>query len=346
MCVLTLFSSTPSTQPPYHHQAKLDWKKAREEKEEAERRRIDQIEADLQRKQRVDAIKRANQLMYEQTDKMKFLRGQQLYTDVIADREDQITLLHRKKEELKVDEQKWHDDMMVRLKESDRRQHEEVSRRKNKSKAISEIQQKQLLDTKNQLIKKLEADFVEGQLMKEMIQQDILDEQKIHYEKLQEAKERNAAMREANMNLQDLRTELLKVEGVEAAKRAEQVATMDRIVKARHGLEKKHFAERQAIRMKLIEIATKDLNARKEKEDGILEKHHAESEAKHQKEMAYRADRKKRQDAAIDRSRQMQIKLRQERKGSDKAAAALLAEHWKERNAEIEEEQHKEHTDR
>ena len=42
----------------------------------------------------------------------------------------------------------------------------------------------------------------------------------------------------------------------------------------------------------------------------------------------------------------MQIKLRQERKGSDKAAAALLAEHWKERNAEIEEEQHKEHTDR
>ena len=42
----------------------------------------------------------------------------------------------------------------------------------------------------------------------------------------------------------------------------------------------------------------------------------------------------------------MQIKLRQERKGEEKAAASLLAEHWKERNSEIEEEQHREHMDR
>ena len=93
-----------------------------QEKEEAERRRIDQIEADLQRKKRVDAIKRANQLMYEQTDKMKFLRGQQLYTDVIADREDQVAQKKKKEEDLKVEEQKWHDDMMKRLKESERRE--------------------------------------------------------------------------------------------------------------------------------------------------------------------------------------------------------------------------------
>lgn len=49
---------------------------------------------------------------------------------------------------------------------------------------------------------------------------------------------------------------------------------------------------------------------------------------------------------ACRRSRQMQIKLRQERKGEEKAAASLLAEHWKERNSEIEEEQHREHMDR
>ena len=279
----------------------MDWKKAREEKEEAERRRIDQIEADLQRKKRVDAIKRANQLMYEQTDKMKFLRGQQLYTDVIADREDQVAFLKQKERELKEYDQKCHDLQMAKLVESDRRDKEERDRRKNQSKAISEIQQKQLLDTKNQLIKKLKAAHVEGELMKEMIEQDILDEQRIHAEKMAEAKERNAAMRDANMNLQDLRKELLKVEEVEAAKRAEQVATMDRIVKARAALEKKHFAERQAIRMKLIESATKDLNARQEKEDNILEKHHKESEEKHAKDMAFRAERKKRQDFAIDR---------------------------------------------
>lgn len=112
--------------------AKLDWKKERADKEEAERRKTDQIEAELQRKTRVDAIKRANQLMYEQTDKMKFLRGQQLYTDVIADREDQVQFLKNKNQAEKEMEKHWHEDMMVRLKESDRREKVETDRRKSK----------------------------------------------------------------------------------------------------------------------------------------------------------------------------------------------------------------------
>ena len=71
---------------------------------------------------------------------------------------------------------------------------------------------------------------------------------------------------------QDLRKELLKVEQVESDRRKGQVESMDKIVKARAQLEKKHFEDRQRIRMRLIEEATKNLNALKVEEDRILEK--------------------------------------------------------------------------
>jgi len=69
-----------------------------------------------------------------------------------------------------------------------------------------------------------------------------------------------------------LRKELLKVEQVESDRRKGQVESMDKIVKARAQLEKKHFEDRQRIRMRLIEEATKNLNALKVEEDRILEK--------------------------------------------------------------------------
>ena len=326
--------------------AKLDWKKAREDERENERRKIDQHEAELQRKTRVDAIKRANQLMYEQTDKMKFLRGQQLYTDVIATREDQISALSKKRSALEKEEKKWHEEMLVRLKESERREIEETERRKAKSKDISEIQQKQLKDAKNQLVAKLKAAYVEGQLMKQMVEQDIVDEQRLHHTRMEESRQRNEEMKNANMNLKELRKELLKVEEVEAEKRRKQVEQMETIVKARTELEKKHFEQRQAMRRKIIEKATKDLEARQVQEQNILEKQHKESEKKHHEEMEKRRIRKAKQDAAIDRSRQMQIQLRSERSRTEKAAAQLLAEHWKDRNASIEEEEQKERMDR
>ena len=64
--------------------------KEREDILEAERQEVDRKEATLQKKKRMAAIERANMLLYEQTDKMKNLRSQQLYADVIRDRDHQV----------------------------------------------------------------------------------------------------------------------------------------------------------------------------------------------------------------------------------------------------------------
>merc|ERR1711998_327741 len=109
-----------------------NWKIEKLEKEEKERQLIDREEAELQKRMRIEAIKRANSILYEQTDKMKGLRSAQLFTDVIADREEQVAERSIKK--------KWTDErggdyyfvMMQQLAEANKKEEEEEKLRKAK----------------------------------------------------------------------------------------------------------------------------------------------------------------------------------------------------------------------
>lgn len=60
-----------------------NWKKQQEDLVEAKRRDVDKEEALLQRQMRAETIKRANDKLYEQTGKMKLLRSNLLYAEVI-----------------------------------------------------------------------------------------------------------------------------------------------------------------------------------------------------------------------------------------------------------------------
>lgn len=44
----------------------------------------------MRREARLEAIRKANDLLYDQTDKMKMLKSQRLYADVIHDRVGQV----------------------------------------------------------------------------------------------------------------------------------------------------------------------------------------------------------------------------------------------------------------
>lgn len=65
------------------HTTQENWKKKQEEEIEVKRRGIDREEAVLQRKLRAETIRKANDKLYEQTGKMKLLRSNLLYAEVI-----------------------------------------------------------------------------------------------------------------------------------------------------------------------------------------------------------------------------------------------------------------------
>ena len=81
------------------------------------------------------------------------------------------------------------------------REKADVEKRKSKHKDIQIIQSRQLEDTKQNLIQKLKDQHTEGKLIKQMVQDDIVAEQKTHLEKQSAARKQNEEMLKANMNL-------------------------------------------------------------------------------------------------------------------------------------------------
>lgn len=105
---------------------KESWIKERTEQEELKRQEVDRQEAELRRTLRLESIKKANDLIYEQTDKMKLFRGQELYAEVIHTRFQQIDRKKHLKEDDKVGEGKFHEEIMRRVKEG-----EEIEKKKD-----------------------------------------------------------------------------------------------------------------------------------------------------------------------------------------------------------------------
>merc|ERR1711967_82438 len=63
-------------------------------------------------------------------------------------------------------------------------------------------------------------------------------------------------------------------------------------------------------------------------------------------EMARRADRRAKQQAAIDRSRKMQLDMKQMKKDMEADAQVQMAHHWHVRNQQVEEEEKAEEIER
>ena len=79
------------------------------EKEENERREIDKQEAEIRKQARMTTIKRANDLLYDQTDKMKNLKSQLAYSDALAYRKIQIQEKADRIEAEKTEARKYHE---------------------------------------------------------------------------------------------------------------------------------------------------------------------------------------------------------------------------------------------
>merc|ERR1719164_242143 len=248
--------------------------------EEKERQEIDRKEAQLQKEMRISAIKRANTILYEQTDKMKNLRSQQMYCDVLADRAEQAEEKRLMKTWDAERERAHHEQMLAQITESEARERAEL-------KARMQCEEMTL----------------------------------------------------ANSHLKGLRSELQQAEAREEANRKEDLRKQEALNNARMTLEKNRFETRQAIRQRMIDRACEDLARIKNTEEVRLEKQAREKREQEDALEALRAERAARQGAAIDRSRQMQLQLKAEKRRAEREQTAAMVTHWKAKNEAIEKEE-------
>lgn len=110
--------------------------------------------------------------------------------------------------------------------------------------------------------------------------------------------------------------------------------------------EQKRFEEKLAIKQRMIDVATAQLIAASAQSDNREAKQAQEARAAEDAEMERRAERRRKQQAAIDRSRALQLKMKRDKKDAQKKADKQMALLYQRRNQQVEEETQAEELER
>ena len=143
------------------------------EDEEMERRRIDQVEFELQQEARLRVVERANKVAYQQQDIVKAFNSKLLMSDVLAEREVQKDIKLRKKEHEKRMTREWEELDKVKMEAFDEKVKEklvaEYDRKVSNTRAISD----QLHEFKMKYIKRMQDDMLEAELINRQVKEEL-----------------------------------------------------------------------------------------------------------------------------------------------------------------------------
>ena len=255
-------------------------------KEEEARMEIDRIEAEHSRTQRLEAIRRANALMYDQTDKMKGLKSQRAYADVIHYRETQVQ--ERLKRE--ADETEWgkqfHVAILERVAKGEAEEEEKKQRHAKTVKILAVARKEQVDEVRAQKAAERAVSDAIGQAIKDQAKKQQEDDYAAAVAKQARIAESNAAMVVANEKLLAVRRQILAQEEEAAAARDAEKDVIEGRKKALKALEIRRFEKSQETRQKIIDAAVKQLAAKSNKDEALLEKQVGEAKEKQEKAFA------------------------------------------------------------
>ena len=295
--------------------AKLRWKAEVLAREEEKRQEIDKKEEALRDQLRRETLQRAKSLQYEEHERVRLLRSQQLYTEVIETRQFQVKEKKEEAERNKMDESLWHEQTMKAISRASKKEEEKLTLKKKNSVETAramETQKHQVYDLARQI--KLSRMEEEKALMRKLEVENTKAEQELRKSK-QEA--RIESKRSVEKLAEDMQTKQDQERQREMADKERRQRDIDRssfVAKARSDLEAKHFQERQAARMLLSERASQELKNRSTKEVEIFIR---DQKAIEDKELARKEEETRKQlelEKAVHESRQKQIALKKEQR--------------------------------
>lgn len=259
---------------------KQNWKLEKEQMLEEKRLELDRENAGLQRQIRLETIAKANAALYEQTDKVKALRGSQLYSEVVetwaVQTKEQEVLKRREKDRTAA----YHAVSQRLAVDAEEKETKVAAALAQKEKGIADMQMRQLKECQDAYVSRLMCEQADG---KKLLDEAKAAEKKEQEEALQKKKEARAQMERmlaANEILQQNRTQQIEKDNEDLRKCAAERETMDGIAEARVSLEAKRFRERQSVRQAIIERATEQLLKCKQTSDRREEREAVEQRAK------------------------------------------------------------------
>ncbi|XP_076461037.1 cilia- and flagella- associated protein 210-like [Babylonia areolata] len=287
-------------------QRKLEARKQREEKEEAERLQIDIEEAQYQAAQRKVAIDKAKTQQYYQTDRVKNFHSALQLTEVLKERDAQIELNILKAKASEGQDREWLEKTQKELEDSIRRDQEAAMKRINAAKENKSFINKQITEHLREQEKEKAEDISEGKELKKL---------SVAYEREKERleairrEERLQMMHENQQQIQDVQ-KMKQLRDVQEEEENEEcrifAAAKRKMMRLRAEKEKEIYTQKQQqldrIREKLAAQMKQALdnederieNALKEKEEKRM-KEEKEKEAKLKKMLHEQAEHRARQ---------------------------------------------------
>ena len=261
---------------------------------------------------RLDSITRANEMLYEQTDRMKMLASKKLYCDVLHDRVQQINDKQIVKSKIVQEAANYHQKILQDVRDGEIMEQEKLKKAEEQIRTVAKSRKEQL----DELNKKRDDERIEKEAIgialkqraQEMLEDEIKQQEARHNLALYNKKEILAA----NAKLKNLRIELAKQEREAEAARDAQIIKIDAQNNERKAIDAKFQAKTQQKRQSIIDAAVKRLSEQINTETAILEKQEMEIKDREDKANSDKEAKRSAEWEAIIKSRTDQMKARDE----------------------------------
>lgn len=311
---------------------KENFLKDREEQEEKRRQEIDKQEAELRAQARLETIRKANDLLYEQTDKMKMLRSQQLYADVVYSRGFQIEEKKSVKEREKEAARKHHESIMRSIEIGEQQEKEKIDQRTRAMEEVKVSRKDQLDEIKAIREAHRQRVIEDGLRMKRDAEERLQEDIRNHEARQKYIAETNVNMVKANEDLKRIKNEMQEKERLEMEEREKEIEKIDARKAMLKNLEKVRFEKAQVTRQQLIDAAVKRLAEKTNTEQMILEQQMQDMKDKEDRILAEKKMRNEAFRAEIAKSRVNQIEARESERRRRFEEEDVLLQKWKKEN--------------
>lgn len=319
--------------------AKANARRVREEKEEAARRVLDQQEEQRRARDRLATIKMANDKLQAQTDRMKMLKSQRLLSDVIDARAAQIELKKRIQKMETQREGHWFVLQQEQLAEAEKKELQNAAKAKAKALKLAAEQKEQLEIYTEEYIKRLTEERMEGELVRKKCLEEMEKDRLAEESKRREARQNNLDMKRANEELNRLKEIERKKEEEEQRKLEEYAREKEEEKARREAFVERKKAEKEEQVKRMREVMEADFLARQTNEEVRLQNQAMSARRKEDEAAARKAERRRKQEIAIDRSRKQQMARKRREKEAAMARDQQISAAWREVHATIEAEE-------
>ena len=313
-------------------------RRARLDVEEDERKKIDAIEAEIMAESRRLQIDRAKKKLYDNNDRVKALHSSLLLSEVLSEREAQIEYKKTIKVLRKVESDEWAKQQVKELEIKENEEERAILARRKATLEQKHKQLQQLEQVKAKITLEKKRDLEEGELLRKEAEEESIRQHEKELKVREVARKHTMETMKANDALQKYKMKELQRE--KAAERAQEAYANKKEAfqeeRKRREVEKEN--EKQKARERMIAIMERELEVARMKNERNFELQHQEAVAKEDSIMAKRAERRRKEKIAIDKSRKQQLAIRKAMKEQKYKDEQAFLDSWNQRTKELSEE--------